>query len=69
MINPYHEWSRLQSSERVQKAWEDGKAKDTRKHKVGVAKRAASLTTIGAWLVRLIGGGAASGDRTGHAVW
>jgi hypothetical protein len=57
MPNPYHEWSRLQSSERVQKAWEEGQAKETRKHKVGAAKRAAFTTTIGAWLVRLIGGG------------
>jgi hypothetical protein len=57
MPGPYHEWSRLQTSERVSKAWEEGKAKQTRKHEVGVAKRAAFLTTIGAWLVRLIGGG------------
>ena len=57
MPNPYHEWSRLESSRRVQKAWEEGRAKDTRKYKAGAVKRAAFLTTIGAWLVRLVGGG------------
>lgn len=31
MPNPYHEWSRLESSERVHKAWEQGRAKDVRK--------------------------------------
>jgi hypothetical protein len=46
-----------QAAERVQKAWQEGQAKETRKYQAGVAKRAAFVSTIGAWLVRLIGGG------------
>jgi hypothetical protein len=57
MPGPYHDWSRQQSSERVQKAFREGLAKETRKGREGVAKRAAFISTIGAWLVRLIGGG------------
>jgi hypothetical protein len=57
MPGPYHDWSRQQAAERVTKAWEEGKAKETRKYKAGVAKRATFTTAIGAWLVRLIGGG------------
>jgi hypothetical protein len=57
MPTPYHEWSRLQSSERVQKAWEEGKAKDTRKYKADVAKRAAMIAAVNAWMIRLFGGG------------
>ncbi|MGA9162787.1 MAG: hypothetical protein WB297_18235 [Actinomycetota bacterium] len=57
MPSPYHEYSRQQSADRVSKAWQEGQAKQTRKHKVSAAKRAAFTTTIGAWLVRLIGGG------------
>ena len=57
MPNPYHEWSRMQSAERVTKAFHAGRAKETRKYKADAAKRAAFTTTIGAWLIRLIGGG------------
>jgi hypothetical protein len=54
---PYHEWSRQQAAERVSKVYHEGRAKQTRKGKADAAKRAAFTTTIGAWLVRLIGGG------------
>jgi len=57
MPGPYHEYSRQQTAERVSKAWQEGQAKQTRKYKAGAAKRAAFTATIGAWLVRLIGGG------------
>lgn len=57
MPGPYHEWSRQQAAEQVTKAFHEGRAKQTRKHKASVAKRAAFTTTIGAWLVRMIGGG------------
>jgi flagellar biosynthesis/type III secretory pathway protein FliH len=57
MPNPYHEWNRQQAAERVQKAWEEGKAKDTRKYKEGVAKRATMIAAVNAWMVRLFGGG------------
>ena len=45
------------AADRVSKAWEEGQAKQTRKYKARVAKRAAFTTAIGAWLVRLVGGG------------
>jgi hypothetical protein len=48
---------RSQAAERVNKAFQGGKAKEIRKHKAGAAKPAAFTTTIGAWMVRLIGGG------------
>ena len=57
MPGPYHEYSRQQAAERVSKAYHEGRAKQTRSHKGRAAKRAAFTTTIGAWLVRLIGGG------------
>ena len=57
MPGPYHEWSRQQAAERVSKAYREGLAKETHKYKAGAAKRAAFTSTIGAWLVRLIGGG------------
>jgi hypothetical protein len=57
MPGPYHEYSRQQTAERVTKAFREGQAKQTRKYKAGAAKRVAFTTTIGAWLVRLIGGG------------
>jgi hypothetical protein len=31
MPGPYHEWSRIQSSERVEKAFKEGRSKDVRK--------------------------------------
>jgi hypothetical protein len=31
MPGPYHEYNRQQAAERVQKAWEEGRAKDVRK--------------------------------------
>ena len=49
--------SRQQAAERVQKAYREGLAKDTRKGRASAAKRAAFTIAIGAWLVRLIGGG------------
>jgi hypothetical protein len=49
--------SRQMAAERVSKAFREGQAKQTRKYKAGATKRAAFLTTIGAWLVRLVGGG------------
>jgi hypothetical protein len=57
MPGPYHDYSRQQAAERVTKASREGRTKETRKYKAGVAKRAAFTTAIGAWLVRLIGGG------------
>jgi hypothetical protein len=57
MPGPYHEHNRQQAAERVSKAWKEGQARETRKYKASAAKRAAFVTTIGAWLVRLIGGG------------
>jgi hypothetical protein len=57
MPNPYHDWSRQQAAERVTKAFREGRAKETRNYKASAAKRAAFTTTIGAWLVRMIGGG------------
>jgi hypothetical protein len=57
MPGPYHEDSRQQAAERVTKAFQEGKARETRKYKASVAKRAAFVSTIGAWMVRLIGGG------------
>jgi len=49
--------SRQQAAERVQKAFREGLARDSRKGRAGAVKRAAFTTTIGAWLVRLVGGG------------
>jgi hypothetical protein len=57
MPGPYHDYSRQQAAERVTKAYQEGRAKETGKYKAGAAKRAAFTTTIGAWLIRLIGGG------------
>ena len=57
MPAPYHEYNRQQAAERVSKAYREGLAKDTRKGRAAAAKRAAFTTTIGAWLVRLVGGG------------
>lgn len=57
MPGPYHEWNRQQAAERVTKAYREGLARDTRKGRVAAAKRATFTTTIGGWLVRLIGGG------------
>jgi hypothetical protein len=57
MMRPYDNHERQMAAERVQKAFREGQAKQTRKYKAGVAKRAAFTMTIGAWLVRLIGGG------------
>jgi hypothetical protein len=37
MPGPYHEWSRIESSERVRKAHEEGRAKDVRKTTNGLA--------------------------------
>jgi hypothetical protein len=31
MPGPYHEWSRMQSADRVEKAFKEGRAKDVRK--------------------------------------
>jgi hypothetical protein len=45
------------AAERVSKAYQEGRAKETRKYKASAAKQAAFTTAIGAWLVRLIGGG------------
>lgn len=49
--------NRQQAAGRLQKAYRVGLAKDTRKGRASAAKRAAFTTAIGAWLVRLIGGG------------
>jgi hypothetical protein len=49
--------SRQQAAERVQKAYREGLAMETRKGRASAAKRAAFVSAIGAWLVRLIGGG------------
>jgi hypothetical protein len=49
--------SRQQAADRVQKAYREGLAKDTPKGRASAAKRAAFASTIGAWLVRLVGGG------------
>jgi hypothetical protein len=49
--------SRQQAAERVSKAYREGLAKETRKHRASAAKRVAFTSTIGAWLVRMIGGG------------
>ena len=57
MPGPYHEFSRQQAAERASKAYQEGRVKETRKYKADAAKRAAFTSTIGAWLVRLIGGG------------
>ena len=58
MPNPgYHEHMRQKTSEAVESAYRGGRVKETRKYKADAAKRAAFTTTIGAWLVRLIGGG------------
>jgi hypothetical protein len=49
--------SRQQATGRVQKAFREGLAEDTRKGRASAANGAAFTTTIGAGLVRLIGGG------------
>jgi hypothetical protein len=57
MMRPYDRHERQMAAERVSKAYQEGRAKETSKYKASFAKRAAFTTAIGAWLVRLIGGG------------
>jgi hypothetical protein len=57
MMRPYDRHEGQMAAERVSKAYQEGRAKETRRYKASVAKRAAFTTAIGAWLVRLIGGG------------
>jgi hypothetical protein len=49
--------SRQQAAERVQKAYREGWPRTPAKGRASAAKRAAFTVAIGAWLVRLIGGG------------
>jgi hypothetical protein len=48
---------RQQAAERVQKAWEESKAKETRRYKADAAKRSSMVAATMAWMVRLFGGG------------
>jgi hypothetical protein len=58
MPNPgYHEHLRQKTAEAVESAYRGDQVKQTRKYKADAAKRRAMTATIGAWLVRLIGGG------------
>jgi hypothetical protein len=58
MPNPYHEWARLQTADRVQKAYRERLAKDTRKGRISSTRRALTATAaVMAWLTRLVGGG------------
>jgi hypothetical protein len=57
MMRPQDHYERHLAAERVDKAWHEGRAKETRKHKAGVAKRASFIAGVNAWMVRLLGGG------------
>ena len=57
MPGPYHEYSRQQAAERVSRAYREGLAKETRKHRVATSKRSSMVGATMAWMVRLFGGG------------
>jgi len=51
------EGPRDQAAERVQNAYREGLAKQTRKSRTSAAKRATFIAAATAWMIRLIGGG------------
>jgi len=58
MPGPYHEWSRHQAAERVQNAYREGLARETRHARIGASRRALMSTgALMAWMIRLFGGG------------
>ena len=57
MPGPYNEYSRQQADERVTKAYQEGRAKQTRSYKARAAKRSSMIAATTAWMVRLFGGG------------
>ena len=58
MPGPYHEFSRQQAAERVTKAYQEGRAKETRHARIGATRRALATTgAMMAWMIRLFGGG------------
>jgi hypothetical protein len=58
MPNPYHEYSRMQSADRVREAQAQGLAKLTRHARIGATRRAfIGIGAILAWMIRLVGGG------------
>ena len=60
MPGPYHEYSRQQSADRVNKAYREGLAKETRHARIGATRRALATTgAMMAWMIRLFGGGGA----------
>jgi hypothetical protein len=52
-----HEYGRQHVADRVRTAERERKAKMTRRHQAGVAKRASMIAAANAWMVRLLGGG------------
>jgi len=58
MPGPYHEYNRQRTADRVEQAYRDGLAKQTRKGRIGSTRRAVTASgTVMAWLTRLVGGG------------
>jgi len=58
MPGPYHEYNRQRTADRVEAAYRDGLAKQTRKGRIGSTRRAVTAAgTVMAWLTRLVGGG------------
>jgi hypothetical protein len=58
MPGPYHEYSRQQAAERVQTAFREGRAKETRHARISATRRALATTgAMMAWMIRLFGGG------------